>query len=175
MEFVREKKRIMIFDNSKLHQGELYDITLFDKGHGIFSHRYCRFLRCTNDNTEIVLKLEYPNERTLGQIEITNTSFTKIRIAPSPGSEDEIPGVMKEKIIYEWIDGVFEKGEPYHIQRFDKNGRIIENFVGLYRTTDDDRIMFATVDSNDRPSSESVWLDRVDEYKITPFKLEEEE
>lgn len=175
MEFVREKKKIMIFDDSKLHQGELYDITLFDKGHGLFSHRYCRFLRCVNDNTEIVLKLEYPNERTLGQIEITNTSFTKIRVAPSPGSVDEIPGIMKEKTIYEWIDGVFEKGEPYHIQRFAENGKLIENSIGLYRLTEVDRIVFVTMDSHGRPSLESVWRDRVEEYKITPFQIKEED
>lgn len=175
MEFVREKSRIRVFNKSKLKNCELYEVKLYDGENMIFGHKYCRFMRYNDDGTEATFKIEDHLERQLGSIDIRNGIFTRIRVSPSSDAIDAITDIMKERIIYEWIDGVFEKGEPYHIQRFDENGRIIENFVGLYRLTQDDRIMFATVDSNDRPNSESVWIDCAGEYKITPFKLEEEE
>lgn len=170
--FAREKENVKIFDRNKLETRELYDVVLMQDNDLIAHHKYARFSDTSWDATEITFILENVDGANIGRLEVSTRHFSEIQIS-RVGIGTPI-NIIGERTMYEWVEDTFKAGKPYHIRRI-QDGKETENYIGLYRRTNAEKIIFTIVTSEGRAGEFYVWLEVADEYKITEISLNGEE
>lgn len=173
MNIAQEKGRTTIFDSRKLEYGRAYAVTIMKNNNKVFHHDYCRFRRISDDETTISFDLEIVIgiiHHTIGTIDITPDMLSSIIIYPADCAHKTEPiEIVKERIIYEWIEGALELGKAYHVRRYDEDGNETENFVGVFGEISTNNIRLATVDYHGGLAHAYIWLSCIDEYKIEPL------